>query len=139
MKSVLSNSLIPILLLTASVVSAQAQQSSAPLTLGQVVSAYMERNLELQAERYRLERTAADAIAARLRPNPGLSVTAENFKVSGPPPISFNQLYEVGFTYSETIELGGKRKLREQVAEATMSAAEERFADSMRKIGRAHV
>ena len=93
--------------------AAHAQQSIPPLTLERAVTAYIERNLELQAERYRLERTRADAIAARLRPNPGLSVTAENLRVSGP--TSFDRLNEFGVAYSETIELGGKRKLREQV------------------------
>ncbi len=111
-------------------VSAHGQNLS-PLSLQRVVSLYIERNLELQAERYRLERTKADAIAARLRPNPGLSVIAEHLKVSGP--VAASRLYEVGATYSETIELGGKRKLREQVAAVTISAAEARFADAMRK------
>src|SRR3989475_8634050 len=111
-------------------VSARGQNFS-PLTLPRVVSLYIERNLELQAERYRLERTKADAIAARLRPNPGVSVIAENLRVSGP--VAASRLYEVGATYSETIELGGKRKLREQVAAGTISAAEARFADAMRK------
>src|SRR5437867_936150 len=110
---------------------ADAQQATSPLTLERAVTAYIERNLELQAERYRLERTKADAIAARLRPNPGLSVTVENLRVSGP--TSFDRLNEYGAAYSETIELGGKRRLREQVAAATISAAEARFADSMRK------
>jgi len=111
-------------------VSAHGQNLS-PLSLQRVVSLYIERNLELQAERYRLERTKADAIAARLRPNPGVSVMAENLRVSGP--VAASRLYEVGATYSETIELGGKRKLREQVAAVTISAAEARFADAMRK------
>ena len=111
-------------------VSANGQDAS-PLTLSRVVSLYIERNLELQAERYRLERTRADAIAARMRPNPGLSVIGENLRVSGPVPAS--RLYELGATYSETIERGGKRKLREQVAAGTISAAEARFADAMRK------
>jgi len=111
--------------------SAHAQQSAAPLTLEGAVTTYVERNLELQADRYRLERTKADAISARLRPNPGLSITAENLKFTGP--VAFGRLYEVGVAYSETIELGGKRKLREQVAAATISAAEARFADAMRK------
>jgi len=124
------NSSISILIILAVVVTAQAQQSNVPLTLEQVVAAYIERNLELQAERHRVERTTADAIAAQLWPNPGLSITAENFSVRGP--VSFGKLYEVGFAYSETIELGGKRKLRQQVAEATISAAEARFADAMR-------
>jgi len=111
-------------------VSARGQNFS-PLTLPRVVSLYIERNLELQAERYRLERTKADAIAARLRPNPGVSVIAENLRVSGP--VAASRLYEVGATYSETIELGGKRKLREQVAAVTISAGEARFANAMRK------
>ena len=106
-------------------------QDASPLTLSRVVSRYIQRNLELQAERYRLERTRADAIAARMRPNPSLTVIAEKLKISGLAPAS--QLYEVGATYSETIELGGKRKLREQVAAGTISAAEARFADAMRK------
>jgi cobalt-zinc-cadmium efflux system outer membrane protein len=113
------------------VAPAQAQQSNIPLTLEQVVTTYIERNLELQAERHRVERATADAIAAQLWPNPGLSITAENMRVAGPVP--FGKLYEVGFAYSETIELGGKRKLRQQLAETTISAAEARFADAMRK------
>src|SRR5438552_1224407 len=111
-------------------VSANGQDAS-PLTLSRVVSLYIERNLELQAERYRLERTRTDAIAARMRPNPGLSVIGENLRVSGPVPAS--RLYELGATYSETIERGGKRKLREQVAAGAISAAEGRFADAMRE------
>src|SRR5881296_228861 len=110
---------------------ADAQQATSPLMLERAVTMYIERNLELQAERYRLERTKADAIAARLRPNPGLTVMSENFKFTGP--VAFGRLYEVGVVYSETIELGGKRRLREQVAAATISAAEARFADAMRK------
>jgi len=58
-------------------------------------------------------------------------VIGENLRVSGPVPAS--RLYELGATYSETIERGGKRKLREQVAAGTISAAEARFADAMRK------
>jgi len=111
-------------------VSAHGQNFS-PLTLQRVVSLYIERNLELQAEWYRLERTKADAIAARLRPNPGVSVMAENLRVSGP--VAASRLYELGATYSETIELGGKRKLREQVAAVTISAGEARVANAMRK------
>src|SRR5438477_7595030 len=105
---------------------AHSQESTGPLTLDRVVSTYIERNLELQAARYRLERTKADQIAARLRPNPSVSISAENIPISGP--VGFNRLYEVGASYSETIELGGKRALRERVADATVSAAEARFS-----------
>jgi outer membrane protein, heavy metal efflux system len=112
------------------VLLAAAYGHAQELTLDRVLSLYIERNLELQAERYRVERTKADQIAARLRPNPSISVTAENIPFSGP--VGFSRLYEVGASYSETIELGGKRAIRERVATATISAAEARFANAMR-------
>ena len=108
------------------------QDAAQPLTLQRVVDTYVAENLELQAAQYRLERTRADQIAARLRLNPGLTVTADNPKISGPTP-PFNGVYEIGASYSETIELGGKRKLRQNVADLAVSAAEAQFADTMRR------
>jgi outer membrane protein, heavy metal efflux system len=107
------------------------QQAAAALSLQRVIDTYVENNLELQAARYRVERTKADQIAARLRPNPGITVSAENLAVSGPTP--GGRLYEIGATYSETIELGGKRDLREKAADANVSAAEVQFEDTMRR------
>src|SRR5262245_50313667 len=91
----------------------------------------MENNLDLQAARYRVERTKADQIVSLLRPNPGLTITAENLPFSGPTP--FGRLYEVSALYSETIELGGKRELRGRVADLTVSTAEAQFEDTMRR------
>src|SRR5262245_52255799 len=110
--------------------SLAASTNAQQLTLDRVTTMYVERNLELQAMRHRLERTRTDQIAARLRPNPSVIVTAENFSFSGP--IGFSRLYEVGASYFETIELGGKRALRERVANSTISAAEARYTDAMR-------
>jgi cobalt-zinc-cadmium efflux system outer membrane protein len=112
-------------------VSGRTQSSSPSLTIDRIVSLYVERNLELQAARYRLERTRADQIAARLRPNPSLSITAENLRVSGP--VIAGGLYEIGAAYSETIELGGKRAARERVADASVAVAEAKFADAIRQ------
>src|SRR5215475_112204 len=112
-------------------VSGRTQSSSPSLTMDRIVSLYIERNLELQAARYRLERTRADQIAARLRPNPSLSITGENLRVSGP--VIAGGLYEIGVAYSETIELGGKRAARERVADASVSIAEAKFADAIRQ------
>jgi len=106
-------------------------QSLTPLTLQQVVDTYIQSNLDLQAARFRLERARADQIAARLRPNPGILISAENLAVSGPTPAG--RLYEIGATYTEIIELGGKRSLREKAAEATVSAADVQFEDAMRR------
>ena len=112
-------------------VASYAQAPAPPLTLNGVVSLYIENNLELQAARYRLERTRADQIAAPLRPNPGLTIAGENLRLTGP--VIAGGLYELGTTYSETIELGGKRAARERVADAAVSVAEARFADAIRQ------
>src|SRR5262245_11130615 len=50
-------------LASALLLSSSAYGQSPQLTLDRVVDMYMERNLELQAARYRLERTKADQIA----------------------------------------------------------------------------
>jgi outer membrane protein, heavy metal efflux system len=103
----------------------------APLTLQTVLDTYVARNLELQAAQFRLERTRADQLAARLLPNPSVTVTAENFSIGGP--VQFRQLYEVAAIYAETLELGGKRTLRKSAAESAVSVAELQFADAMRR------
>ncbi len=110
---------------------AGAAAPAAPLTLDRVVSTYVQNNLELQAARFRLERARAEEIAARLRPNPGLTISAENLRVSGPTPS--DRLNEFSAAYSETVELGGKRAKRESVAAANISVAEAKFADVMRR------
>jgi cobalt-zinc-cadmium efflux system outer membrane protein len=112
-------------------VCVQGQTGAPALTQDRIVSLYIERNLELQAAKYRLEHTRADQIAARLRPNPGISIAAENLRISGP--VIAGGLYEIGAAYSETIELGGKRAARERVADAAVSVAEAKFADAMRQ------
>ena len=120
----------PILIVLVTV-SAHGQADLPALTMDRIVSLYIEHNLELQAARYRVAHTRADQIAARLRPNPAISITVENLRVSGP--VIAGGLYEFGAAYSETIELGGKRAARERVADAALSVAEARFADTMRK------
>jgi len=111
--------------------SAIAQQPPLRLNLQNVVETFIQNNLDLQAARYRMDRAKADQVAARLRPNPSLSFTAENLAISGPTP--FSRLYELGAIYTETLELGGKRQLRERSATATVSAAEAQFEDTMRR------
>ena len=108
---------------------AVGQQPVAIFNLQNAVDLYMEKNLDLQAARFRLERTRADQIVSLLRPNPGLTIAAENIPISGPS--LPGRLYEVSATYSETIELGGKRELRGRVADLTVSTAEAQFEDTM--------
>jgi outer membrane protein, heavy metal efflux system len=118
-------------LLLIQIASVAFAQQLPELTLQRVVDAYIQNSLEVQAARFKLERSRADQVAARLRPNPSLSITAENMPVSGP--TSFGDLYEIGATYTDTIELGGKKSLRENAANATVTAAEAQFEDTMRR------
>ena len=118
--------------LSLSVFSAAFGQQSPPrLDLQNIVDTYVRNSLDLQAARYRLERTKADQIAARLRPNPSITLAGENLAISGP--TQFSHLYELSATYTDTIELGGKKSLRENSASANISAAEAQFEDTMRR------
>src|SRR5215211_6205012 len=110
---------------------AQSNLTSSDLTLDRVIDRFLQRNLSVEAARYQVEAARAAQIAARVRPNPGITVSAENLKVSGDTP--FNRLYEVSTTYSQTFELGGKRRLRREVADLAVSVAEAELADVLRQ------
>ena len=124
---------------TPSILSASRQGQSdflsSQLTLERVIDRFLQRNLSVEAARHRVDVSRAEQIAARIRPNPGLTVAAENLKVSGNSPFSvpFNRLYEVSTTYSQTFELGGKRRLRREVADLAVSVAEAELADVLRQ------
>lgn len=68
---------------------------------------------------------------ARLRPHPSLTVSGENLKISGPAPAG--DLYEVTSSVSYPVELGDKRRLRLQAADASVSLAEAQLADVIRQ------
>lgn len=110
---------------------AQSEFFSSPLTLDRVIDRFLQRNLSIEAARYQVDVARAEQIAARIRPNPGFTFSAENLKVSGDTP--FNRLYEVTTTYAQTFELGGKRRLRREVADLIVSVADAKLADVLRQ------
>jgi len=120
-----------LLALAPSVVLAQTPTPTPPLTLELAVDRFLARNLAVEAARYRVDAARAERLAARLRPNPTLVLSAENVKLSGPTPAG--ELYEVTSSVSYPIELGGKRRLRVETAEATVAVAEAQFADALRQ------
>ena len=119
--------------ISAPAASSQAQSDffSSQLTLDRVIDRFLQRNLSMEAARYQVDVARAEQIAARIRPNPGFTFSAENLKVSGDTP--FNRLYEVSTTYAQTFELGSKRRLRREVADLIVSVAEARLADVLRQ------
>lgn len=110
---------------------AQSAPSPPPLTLERAVERFLARNLAVEAARYRVDAARADRVAAALRPNPTLTLSAENLKLSGPTPAG--DLYEVTSSLSYPIELGDKKRLRTEAADASILLAEAQFADVMRQ------
>jgi outer membrane protein, heavy metal efflux system len=119
--------------ISAPAASQQAQSDffSSQLTLDRVIDRFLQRNLSIEAARYQVDVARAEQIAARIRPNPGFTFSAENLKVSGDTP--FNRLYEVSTTYAQTFELGSKRRLRREVADLIVSVADAKLADVLRQ------
>ncbi len=101
------------------------------LSLEEASEQFLKRNLALEAARQEVGVAEAERVGARLRPRPGLTVSAENLRLSGPTPTG--RLYEFGATYAQPFELGGRQRRREEVAERTVSAAEARLTEVMRR------
>ncbi len=99
------------------------------LTLEAATERFLQRNLSVEAARLEVGVAEAERVAASFRPRPGLTITGENLGVSGPS--QFNNLYEIGFVVAQPIELGGRKALRREVAEHTISLAEARLANVM--------
>jgi cobalt-zinc-cadmium efflux system outer membrane protein len=118
-----------LLLLLAWAPVAEGQAPRPSLTIESVVGRFLERNLAVEAARHRVDIARAEQIAAQLRPNPTLTLSAENVKFAGPTPAG--ELYEVGATYSQPIERRDKRRHRREVADATVAVAEAELAETL--------
>lgn len=100
------------------------------LTIETATEQFLRRNLSLEAARLEVGVAEAERVAARLRPRPGLTVSAENLRVSGDTP--FDRLYEAGATVTQSFELGNQRGLRMEVAERTVAVAESELTRVLR-------
>ena len=101
------------------------------LTLEVARDQFLKRNLALEAARLEIGIAEAERVAARLRPRPGLTVSAENLKLSGETPQ--NRLNEFGATIAQPIELGNRQARRMELAELTVKVAEARLTDVLLK------
>ena len=127
---VLAGCLLPAVAATA-IAQTSAVPAAPPITLERAVERFLRHNLAVEAARHRVDVARAERVAARLGPNPTLTVSAENVKVSGPTPAG--DLYEVTTSLSHPIELGGKRQLRREVADLGVTLAEAQLADALRQ------
>jgi cobalt-zinc-cadmium efflux system outer membrane protein len=109
-------------------IKTQPQQtpiSKRPITLAEAVEIFLRQNLQLVAARYDIETADAEKLTARLRPNPQFTVGLSDLPVNFSGPFIKEQTYSYGI--SHTIELGGKRSKRIDVADANSDVARGQF------------
>ncbi len=105
--------------------------SSDYLSLETAMDQFLRKNLSLEAARLQVGVAEAERIGARLRPRPGLTISAENLRLSGETPA--NRLHEYGISVAQPIELGNRKALRMEVAERTISVSEARLTEVLRR------
>jgi cobalt-zinc-cadmium efflux system outer membrane protein len=101
------------------------------LSLDTATEQFLRKNLAVEAARLEVGVAEAERIGARLRPRPGVTISAENLRLSGETPA--NRLHEYGISVAQPIELGNRRALRMEVAERTVSVSEARLMEVLRR------
>ncbi|HEY6216840.1 MAG TPA: TolC family protein [Pyrinomonadaceae bacterium] len=116
-------------MLAVAVSSIQAQDKPATskrsITIDDAVEIFLRQNLELVAGRYDIETAEAEKLTARLRPNPQFTLGLADLPLNLSGPFIKEQTYSYGV--SRTIELGGKRSKRIDVATANADVARGQF------------
>lgn len=112
---------------------AQTSSTVSPdyVSLDAATEQFLRKNLALEAARLEVGVAEAERIGARLKPRPGLTVSAENLRLSGETPA--NKLHEYGISVAQPIELGNRKVLRMEVAERTVSISEARLTEVLRR------
>jgi outer membrane protein, heavy metal efflux system len=118
--------------------AAQAPASATtPLTLEEATRLALEHNQSLRAQRLAIDQAKANEITAGLKPNPVYTNLNEDFPFLSPDYLSLdnlrtNQEFTNSVTY--TIERGGKRLKRVQVAQDTTDVTAKTVADNERQL-----
>lgn len=100
------------------------------LTLESATEQFLRKNLTIETARLEVGVAEAERVGAGLRPRPGLTVSAENLRLSGPTPTE--QLYEFGATFAQPFELGNRKAARMELAERTVTVSEARLTEVLR-------
>jgi cobalt-zinc-cadmium efflux system outer membrane protein len=90
---------------------------------------FLKENLALLAARFHLEASEADLVAAKLLPNPQLSVNTSYINLVTKP-IDYSS-EQTSFRLDQTIELGGKRSRRIDEATHSVESAKADFQDAI--------
>lgn len=123
-----------VLCLTATAVYGQDLVIPARLSLEDALRLATERNPNLAAARDNVEVAAAGRIDAGLRPNPAFTFESGSYPLFESSRPSFIGNQEMTLRLDQEIELAGRRRLRTQAAEASVSTAEAGFDDQRRRL-----
>jgi len=93
------------------------------LTPEDAVRLALENRAELDAAEAMIAVEEGAALQASLRPNPTFSLQTENWRAWGDPSLRFGRDMNIFLSASQTIETGGKRRLRTAQAEAGSEVA----------------
>lgn len=126
--------LLPVLLCAAALFAAQPALEH--VTLDEAVAQALANNAALLAERANIDIAAAHVMAARMRPNPNITVGGDHLDVLG---TGFNDVNGGGPSEAAAgieflHERGGKRERRVAVAQAARSVAELQFRNAARTL-----
>ncbi len=109
------------------------------LSLGKAEEILLQNNLAITAARYGVDIARAQRLLASLKPNPTFTFSAEQFDIGHPlrnlastnADTAANRFYT--FRYDQILERGNKRKLRMEISEAQLKAAEAQVLDALRQ------
>ncbi len=112
------------------------------LTLAEAENLLLQRNLTIAATKYQVEATRAARLIASYKPNPILTVGAEQFPFYSPINNSFPRFATTNadagaqptytLRFDKITERGGKRELRTDVADFQIKTAEAQMLDAIR-------
>src|SRR5260370_20934069 len=127
--------------LPASAAASNATKVDVPrqLALDKAEEILLRNNLTLTSARYGVDVARAQRLLASLRPNPTVTVAAEQFDPGHPlreiistnPNVAANKFYTL--RYDQVFERGDKRRLPNQVADLQLKAAEAQVLDATRQ------
>lgn len=140
MKSIFFKAIASLVLLS-SVCASNAQAENQQISVDEVVSIFYQRNLDLIAAQYNIDQARADAIIASTIPNPTISIQIlelahnlnNNAAATGCPSTPGNSCGPAQYySFSQLIEVAGKRGLRIESSNFGTQAAESDFKDAIR-------
>lgn len=112
------------------------------LTLAQAEELLIQRNLAVLAARYKIDSNRAARLIAGYKPNPTITIGAEQFPIYSPIKGSFPRFFSTNsdagaqptFTFSvdKVWERGGKRELRIEQSDADLNGSEAQLLDAIR-------